>query len=138
MTMTPVTVPSVNRKLGTTTLKLDLPKGNIYSSTKPCPIKVDDTAPSETMRANEIAIETAKTGKVAVVVSVMCSFSGKRCKLRRSANRRNEKPSCQKAENANFLEENSRRLRNLSQKMRKDHITKKLASKLKKLELNCT
>jgi hypothetical protein len=66
----------------------------------------------------------------------MIIFSEKRCKLR-SANHGNEKPSCQKAESANFLEENSCGLRNLSQKTRKGRIPKKLASKSKKLELNC-
>jgi hypothetical protein len=96
----------------------------------PHPLKVN-TAPSETMRANEIVIETAKTGKVTAVVVVMSIFSEKRCKWR-SAN------SCQQAERANFLEVNSRGLRNLSQKSRKGRILKKLASKLKKLELNST
>jgi hypothetical protein len=67
----------------------------------------------------------------------MSIFSEKRCKLR-SANLGNEKPSYQKAERANFLEENTRGLRNLSQKLRKGRIPKKLVSKLKKLELNCT
>jgi hypothetical protein len=37
-----------------------------------------------------------------------------------------------------FLQENTRRLQNLSQKSRKGQIPKKLASKSKKLELNCT
>jgi hypothetical protein len=67
----------------------------------------------------------------------MSIFSEKRCKLR-SANRGNEKPSCQKVERANFPEENTCKPRNLSQKSRKGWIPKKLASKLKKLELNCT
>ncbi len=67
----------------------------------------------------------------------MSIFSDKRCKLR-NANCGNEKPSCQKAERANFLEENSREPRNISQKLRKSRIPKKLASKSKKLELNCT
>jgi hypothetical protein len=89
------------------------------------------------MRANEIALETAKTSKVTAVVAIMSIFSKKRCKLR-SANCRNEKPSCQKAERDNFLEENTRGLRNLSQKLRKGQIPKKIASKLKKLELNYT
>jgi hypothetical protein len=89
------------------------------------------------MRANEIAIETAKTGKVTAVVTVMSIFSEKRCKLL-SANHGNEKPSCQKAEKADFLEENTRGKRNLSQKLRKGWIRKKLASKWKNLELNCT
>jgi hypothetical protein len=56
----------------------------------------------------------------------------------RSANLRNKKPSHQKAERANFPEENTRGSRNLSQKSRKGQIPKKLASKLIKLELNCT
>jgi hypothetical protein len=67
-------------------------------------MKVATTAPRETTRADEIAIETAKTGKVTVVVMVMSIFSEKRCKLR-SANSRNEKLSCQKMEIAIFLEE---------------------------------
>jgi hypothetical protein len=89
------------------------------------------------MRANEIAIKTAKTSKVTVVVAVMRIFSEKRCKSR-SANCRNEKPSHQKVESANFPEGNSCGPRNLSQKSRKGWIPKKLASKSKKLELNCT
>jgi hypothetical protein len=104
-------------------------------STKPRPIEVTDTAPSETTRADEIAIETAKTGKVTAVVEVMSIFRKKRCDSR-SAKLRNEKPSCQKAESANLLEENSCGMRNLSQKTRKGQKPKKLASKLKKLELH--
>ncbi len=108
-------------------------------STEPRPIKVVNTAPShsETTWANEIAIETAKTGKATAVVMVISIFSEKRCKLR-SINHGNEEPSCQKAERANFPEQNSRRPRNLSQKLRKGQIPKKLASKSKKLELNHT
>jgi hypothetical protein len=67
----------------------------------------------------------------------MSIFSRKRCKLQ-SANLRNEKPSCQKAERADFLEENTRGPRSPSQKSRKGWILKKLASKSKKLELNHT
>jgi hypothetical protein len=59
------------------------------------------------MRADEVTIKTSKNGKVTVVIAVMSIFIEKRCKLR-SANRRNEKPSCQKAESANFPEENFR------------------------------
>jgi hypothetical protein len=44
-------------------------------SLKPRPIKVADTALSETTKADEIVIETAKTGKVTVVVTVMSIFS---------------------------------------------------------------
>jgi hypothetical protein len=75
-------------------------------SFKPCPIKVVDTAFSETTKADEIAIETAKTGKVTAVVAVMSIFSRKGCKLR-SADLGNKKPSCQKAERANFPEVNT-------------------------------
>ncbi len=88
-------------------------------------------------RADEIVIQTAKTGKVNAIVMVMSIFSRKRCKLQ-SANLGNKKPSCQKAERANFLEENTYGSRNLSQKSSKGRIPKKLASKSKKLELKCT
>ncbi len=87
---------SVNKRL-----KIDKPLGTIYLSHKPRPIKVADTAPSKTTKANQIVIETAKTGKVTAVVAVMSIFSEKRCKLW-SDNLRNEMPSCQKAERADF------------------------------------
>jgi hypothetical protein len=61
---------SVNKRL-----ILDKPLGTIYSSTEPRPIKVTNTAPSETTRADEIVIQTAKTGKVTAVVTVMSIFS---------------------------------------------------------------
>jgi hypothetical protein len=79
---------------------------------KPHLINVVKTALSETTKANEIAIETAKTGKVTAVVAVMSIFSKKRCKLQ-SAYLRNEKPSCQKAKRANFPGENTRGSRSL-------------------------
>jgi hypothetical protein len=42
-------------------LKLDKPAlGTIYLSTEPPPIKVANTAPSETTRADEIAIKMQK------------------------------------------------------------------------------
>jgi hypothetical protein len=107
-------------------LKIDEPLGSIYLSHKPRPIKVIDTAPSETTKADEIASETAKTGKVTAVVTVMSIFKKKRCELR-SANLGNERPSRQKAERADFPEENSRGSRSLSQKSRKGRIPKKLA-----------
>jgi hypothetical protein len=106
-------------------------------SHKPRLIKVIKTAHSEFTKADEIAKETAKTGKVTVVVVAMSIFKRKRCKLR-SANLGNEKHSCQKAERANFPEGNTRGSRNLSQKSRKSQLPKKLASTLKKLELNWT
>jgi hypothetical protein len=74
---------------------------------------------------------------VNAVVAVMSIFSKKRC-YSRNAKYRNKKPTCQKAESANFLEENSRGLIGLSQKMRKGRSPKKLASKSKRLELNST
>jgi hypothetical protein len=74
---------------------------------------------------------------VTAVVAVMSIFSKKRCNSR-NAKFRNEKPSCQKAESADFLEENSRGPKNLSPKTRKGRLPKKLASKLKKLEQNST
>jgi hypothetical protein len=89
------------------------------------------------MKADEIASKTAKTGKVTVVVVVMSIFKKKRCKLW-SPNLGNERPSCQKAERANFPEENTPGSRSISQKLRKGWMPKKLAPKSKKLELNCT
>jgi hypothetical protein len=106
-------------------------------SHKPRPIKVANTAPSETTKADEITSKAAKTGKVTALVTVMSIFKRKRCELQ-SANLGNERPSCQKAERADFPEENSRGSRNLSHKSRKGQIPKKLAPKLKKLDLNCT
>jgi hypothetical protein len=106
-------------------------------SQKPCPIKVVNTALSVTTKAGEIAKETAETGKVTTVVAVMSIFKRKKCKLH-SASLRNERPSCQRAERANFLQENTRGLQNLSQKSRKGQIPKKLAPKSKKLELSST
>ncbi len=67
----------------------------------------------------------------------MSIFKRKKCKLR-SAILGNERPSRQRAERANFLQEISRGSRNLSQKSRKGRIPKKLAPNLKKLELNST
>jgi hypothetical protein len=46
-------------------------------STEPRPIKVVNTAPSENIRANEIAIETAKTGEVTAAVTVMSNLCKK-------------------------------------------------------------
>ncbi len=60
-------------------LKMDKLFGTVYSSTEPHPIKVAATAPSDNTRADEIAIETAKAGKVTAVVAVMSMFCIKRC-----------------------------------------------------------
>jgi hypothetical protein len=46
-------------------------------STEPHPIKVAATAPSDNMKADEIAIKTAKTGEVTAVVAVMSMFCEK-------------------------------------------------------------
>ncbi len=59
-------------------LKIDEPLVTVYSSTEPRPIKAANTAPSETMRADEIVIKTAKTRKVVVVVAMMSIFSKKK------------------------------------------------------------
>ncbi len=80
--MTPVAVPTTNRKLGATTcvldLKLDKPLGRVYLSSETHLIKVVNTAPSKSMRADEIVIETANTNKVTVVVAVMSVFCRKK------------------------------------------------------------
>ncbi len=89
------------------------------------------------LRLMKLQLKLQKTGKVTAVVAVMWFFRKKRCKLR-SAYLRNEKSSRQKAERADFPEENTHWLRSLSQKLREGRIPKKLAPKLKKLELNRT
>jgi hypothetical protein len=117
--------------------KIDRPFETIYSSHKPRPIKVVDTALSETAKADEIASKTAKTGKVTAVVLVMRFFRKKdvNCgalvsEIRGHLAKRQKEPI--------FLQENARQLRSLSQKLRKGWIPKKLVPKSKKLELNCT
>jgi hypothetical protein len=62
-------------------LKIDEPLETIYSSHKPRPIKVANTALSETTKADEIASETAKTGKVTEVVAVMSIFKKKKMQI---------------------------------------------------------
>ncbi len=74
-------------------------------STEPRLIKVATIAPSDNTRADKIAIETAKTSKVTVVVAVMSIFSKKRYDLQ-NAKSGDAKPSCQKLENADFPKEN--------------------------------
>ncbi len=63
-------------------------------SPKPHPIKVFNIALSKATKADEIAKETAETGKVNAVVAVMSIFIRKRYKLR-SASLGNERLSCQ-------------------------------------------
>ncbi len=112
-------------------LKIDKFFESIYSSLKPHPVKVVDTALSETMKVDEIASKTAKTGKAMAVGVEMSIFNEKRCKLW-GASLGNEKPSHQKTERANFPEENTCRLRSLNKKTRNGRTSKKLAHKLKK------
>jgi hypothetical protein len=50
-------------------------------STVSLPIKVVNTAHSNTTWADEIANETTKTSKVTVVVAMMSIFCKKKCKL---------------------------------------------------------
>jgi hypothetical protein len=89
------------------------------------------------MRADEIAIETAKPGKMTALVAVMSIFCKNKCKSW-SANPGNDKPFRQKAKSPNFPEEISRGLRNLSQKTIKGWSPKNLAPKSKKSELHST
>ncbi len=76
-------------------LKINKPLGSAYLSIEARPIKVVNTAPSNNMRADEIAVETAKISNVTAMVAVMSIFCRKKCKLR-SANQGNKKLSCQK------------------------------------------
>jgi hypothetical protein len=57
------------------------------------------------VKADKIAIETAKTSKVTAVFAVMSVFYKKKCN-KRSADSGSKKLSCQKAESADFPEEN--------------------------------
>jgi hypothetical protein len=74
---------------------------------------------------------------VTAVVTPMSIYCRKKCNFQ-SANPKNEKPSCHKVESAKFLEENTRKTRDLTQNKRKGQILKKLAPKSKNLEPNCT
>ncbi len=60
-------------------LKLDRPMGHNYMSSETRPIRVTNVDP-ETIRANDIAIENSKTGKVTAVVAVMYLFRERKCK----------------------------------------------------------
>jgi hypothetical protein len=95
-------------------------------SHEPRPIKVVDTALSVATKADEIAKETAETGKVTAVVVVMSIFKRKRCKLR-STSLGNERPSHQKAERANFLQEKYPRIAKPFSKIEKRPDTKEIS-----------
>jgi hypothetical protein len=62
-----------------TRFKLDKPCGTVRSSTEPRPSKVATTVPSDNLRADEITIEMAKSGKVTAVVVVLSIYCKKRC-----------------------------------------------------------
>ncbi len=62
-----------NKEIAVKLLKYK-PLGSVYLSTDSRPIKVANTASSNNIRANKIAIETAKIGKVTVVVAVISIF----------------------------------------------------------------
>jgi hypothetical protein len=72
MTHPAVVIPILNRKLGAVTWSMkDKPFLSDYKSTQPCPIKVMDQILHSNNRADEKALEIAKTGKVTTVVAVM-------------------------------------------------------------------
>ncbi len=101
-------------------------------SHKPRPIKVVDTALSKTTKADEIASETAKTGKVTAVVAVMSIFKKKRCKLQ-SANLGNERPSCQKGRKSQFSGGKCPRIKKPFSKIKKRPDTKKISIQIKEI-----
>ncbi len=89
------------------------------------------------MKADEIASETTTTGKVTAVVTIMSFLRIKdaNCgalisEMRGLLAKRRKEPI--------LPEENTRRSRSISQKLRKGQIPKKLAPKSKKYELNRT
>ena len=86
-------------------LKLDKPTGHNYMSSETRPIKVTNLD-SEKIRANEIAKENAKTGKVTAVVAVMYLSKDKICNSR-SAKR---KPSAKDRQKSANKSEKSKRL----------------------------
>ena len=65
-----------NRDPADKRLKLEQPNGIHLISTDTRPIKATKLAP-ETIRANEIAIENSKTGKVTAVVAMLKVFGDK-------------------------------------------------------------
>jgi hypothetical protein len=95
-------------------------------SHKPRLIKVVNTAPSVATKADEIAKEIAETGKVTAVVAVMSILKRRRCELR-SASLGNERPSRQKAERANFLQEKYPRIAKTFSKIEKRLDTEEIS-----------
>jgi hypothetical protein len=62
-------------------LKLDEPFLSDFKSTQPRPIKVMDQIPISSTRADEKALEIAKTGKVTTVVAVMHLYGNTKSNL---------------------------------------------------------
>jgi hypothetical protein len=62
-------------------LKLDKSFLSDFKSTKPCPIKVMDQIPTSDDKADEKAVEIAKTGKVTALVTIMHLYSDLKSKL---------------------------------------------------------
>jgi hypothetical protein len=91
-------------------LKLDKPTGHNYMSSETRPVKVTNLD-SDKIRANEIAIENSKTGKVTAVVTVIYLFKDKRCNSR-SAKRKPLAKDCQKSASKS---EKSKRLARIRQ-----------------------
>ncbi len=82
-------------------LKLDKPTGHNYTSSDTRPIKVTNLD-SDKIRANEIAIENTKTGKVTAVVAVIYLSKDKLCNSRSAKRKplaRDRQKSANKAEN---------------------------------------
>jgi hypothetical protein len=102
---------------------------NMSSETRPIKVTIIDP---ETIRANKIAIENSKTGKVTAVVAVIYLFRETKCNLRRANPKSRKKPSQEMDKISNFLMENSHNLRKVSQKSRKEQFSKKKVPNLKK------
>jgi hypothetical protein len=114
-------------------LKLEKSTGYNYMSSETPPIKVTNVDP-ETIRANEIAIENSKTGKITAVVRVMYLFRETKRKSRTT------NPELEKRKKTLFQEtdmkvsillDNSRNLRRMSQKSRNKPFLSKMAPKSK-------
>jgi hypothetical protein len=88
-------------------LIIDKPTGHNYMSSETCPIKVTNLD-SEKIRANEIAIENSKTGKVTAVVAVMYLSKDKICNSRSAKQKplaKDRQKSASKAKNRSVWRE---------------------------------
>jgi len=103
-------------------LKLDKPRGHNYMSSETRPIKVTNLD-SDKIRANEIAIENSKTGKVTAAVAVIYLSKDKLCNSR-SAKRKLFAKDPQKSANRNEKSKHLARIRQnvaLHDDLAKDH-----------------